>query len=111
MFTLFDNLGDFAARFSDGGDSKSGEDEKAEDNISGGLPEHVTYICWGEEVCPTSGRDHFQGYVEFDGAFTMGRVKDLLGDPSIHVDPRRGTQSQAIDYTKKVRACAWSVHD
>lgn len=29
------------------------------------LPEDCRYIRWGEETCPTTGRTHWQGYVEF----------------------------------------------
>lgn len=59
------------------------------------------YIVFGRETCPTTGRRHLQGYVEFENAKTQSAVKRLLGSERFHVEPRRGSQEQAIDYCKK----------
>ncbi len=59
------------------------------------------YIYWGEEICPKTGRAHLQGYVEFAEAVTRATVKRRLGDPAVHVKPRKGTQAQALNYCKK----------
>jgi len=58
------------------------------------------YIIIGKEV-GECGTPHLQGYVEYDSAYTMKRTKELLGSTRIHLEPRRGTQKQAIDYCKK----------
>lgn len=59
------------------------------------------YIVFGREVCPTTGRRHLQGYVEFENAKTMSAVKRCLGSDRMHLESRRGAQDQAIDYCKK----------
>lgn len=43
---------------------------------------------------------HWQGYIEFkNGRKRLSAVKKVL--PGYHLEPRRGTQQQAIDYCKK----------
>ncbi len=65
------------------------------------LATDTKYICWGEEICPKSGKQHLQGYVEFAQSVTYATVKRRLGDPALHIERRKGTQTQAIDYCKK----------
>lgn len=65
------------------------------------INEDVLYICVGEEICPTTGRLHWQGYAEFSKQLTKERVQEVMNYPALHVDPRRGTQKQAIDYCRK----------
>lgn len=60
------------------------------------------YIIVGEEVCPTTGKVHYQGYVEFPNPIGLGGLKKLFGSET-HFEPRRGTQKQAIEYCKKDR--------
>lgn len=57
------------------------------------------YVCWGDEV-GESGTPHLQGYVEYENPVSMSRVKDDIGKRS-HIERRKGTQQQAVDYTKK----------
>lgn len=63
--------------------------------------DEIQYICWGREVCPDTDRPHLQGYVELKGAYGLRRVKDILGDSTVHLEPRRGSRQQAVDYCKK----------
>lgn len=63
--------------------------------------EQIQYIIYGHEICPTSGREHWQGYCELKNAFSLTFVKNLFNDNTIHIEERRGTQKQAIDYCKK----------
>lgn len=62
------------------------------------LNEHVRYWIYGKEE-GDSGTPHYQGYVYFEHASTMGRVRQLL--TRAHVEPQRGTCNQAISYCKK----------
>jgi len=64
-------------------------------------PAALTYIIWGNEVCPTTGRAHRQGYLELANPLGLSGVKKLLDSNSVHLEARRGTALQAIDYCKK----------
>ncbi len=63
-------------------------------------PEEMAYLVYQEEQ-PEGGTYHFQGYCEFTRAVTQPVAKELLGGPRVHLEPRRGTAKQAIDYCKK----------
>ncbi len=60
----------------------------------------ASYCCYQAEV-GESGTPHLQGYIEFENARTLGGIKRALGVVSLHLEQRRGTQAQAIDYCKK----------
>lgn len=60
----------------------------------------VTYLCYGVE----SGEQHtphLQGYLELPRKRTLNSVKQLGGLDRVHLESRRGTQQQAIDYCRK----------
>lgn len=58
------------------------------------------YIAYSLEVCPTTNREHHQGYVYFQGprGSKKGVAKDL---GSCHVEPCRGNIDQNQDYCMK----------
>ncbi len=60
----------------------------------------MEYLVYQEEV-GESGTHHFQGYCELKGRMTLTAVKLLLGSDTVHIEARRGTQAQAIEYCKK----------
>lgn len=76
----------------------------------------VEYICWGDEVCPTTGRAHLQGFLSLPNESTRDEVRTLLMPPAsrlaqrkrakqakwlpISVRGRLGTVAQAIEYCK-----------
>lgn len=60
----------------------------------------IIYLCFGEEVAPTTGTPHYQGYLELSRKYTLNSLKKLLGN-RYHLVARLGTQQQAIDYCKK----------
>lgn len=63
--------------------------------------EVASYIVYQKEKCPDTGKFHIQGYVEFQKALGMKSVKSWFSDPKIHLERRKGSQQQAIDYCKK----------
>lgn len=67
------------------------------------LPSVVKYCVFQVETAPTTGRVHWQGYIELDEPLRIAGVKNKLGDPFdvAHYESRRGTQEQAIAYCKK----------
>lgn len=51
------------------------------------------------ERCPITGRLHLQLYLEFNPRVSLNKMQDCL--PGLHIEPRRGSQKQAIDYVTK----------
>lgn len=47
------------------------------------------------------GTPHLQGYLELGNRARLRQLKRMIGCPSIHLQRRRGTQQQAIDYCNK----------
>lgn len=61
----------------------------------------IKYLVCQEESAGT-GTVHLQGYVEFLSRKTLRSAKNKLGlGDTVHLEPRRGRASQAIDYCKK----------
>lgn len=56
------------------------------------------YLCYGKEV-GESGTPHYQGFVMFANARTQASVKRML--TRAHLEPRKGTTTQAIAYCEK----------
>lgn len=59
------------------------------------------YAVWQREVCPETGREHFQGYLELAKKQSFALLHDLEGLETAHFEPRRGSQKQAQDYCSK----------
>lgn len=66
---------------------------------------NVRYIVFqserGEGTDGSLGTLHYQGYVEFTASKRLGGAKSSLGSTRMHLEPRRGTQAEAIAYAKK----------
>lgn len=58
----------------------------------------MTYLVYQREK-GESGTEHFQGYVELAKQTRFNAIKKKY--PKWHIEPRRGTQEQAIAYCKK----------
>lgn len=61
----------------------------------------VRYVVAGLEKAPTTGQLHWQGYCEFHKAVGIKKAKELLQCSWAHLETRRGSQKQAIDYCRK----------
>lgn len=66
------------------------------------LRDDCTYFVCQREIAPDSGREHFQGYVEFSVKKRRTQVQRLIGDERAHCELRRGSAKQASDYCKKI---------
>lgn len=62
------------------------------------------YQVYQREIAPHTGKEHWQGYVEFNYPIGMQTAKKLLGDQTCHLEPRKGTQQQAIAYCMKTES-------
>lgn len=63
--------------------------------------DEISYMVYQKERCPTTGREHYQGYVELTNKIRLNRVKEIFNDNTIHLENRKGSQKQAIDYCTK----------
>lgn len=63
----------------------------------------VSYYIYQKEKCPKTGKEHYQGYIEFDEVRRLSECKNVFTTEkvSVHVEPRKGTQEQAIAYCMK----------
>lgn len=62
----------------------------------------VSFITYQKEKCPSTLKTHFQGYVEFAEKKSMAAVKKILNDEKAHLETRKGSQKQAIEYCNKL---------
>lgn len=58
------------------------------------------YLVFAKEVAPKTGTPHLQGYCELNRQTSFAVVKESL-PKGTHIEPRYGTQQQAIDYIKQ----------
>lgn len=79
-----------------------GEDEAAERPPIWD-PEWMTYLVGGLETCPTTGRWHWQSYVEVKTRMTMQGLKNHLEDNTVHVETALGTSDANLQYCTKTR--------
>ncbi len=70
-----------------------------EDLISGTEAALLEYAVWQLERAPTTGRLHYQGYVEFTKRVRISACHKLITE--CHFETRRGTAQQARDYCMK----------
>lgn len=61
--------------------------------------ENVQYMIFQREKCPKTGKLHYQGYIELIKKRRLTSLKKVY--PKYHIESRKGTQKQAIDYCKK----------
>lgn len=59
----------------------------------------MSYLIYGLETCPSTGREHWQGYVEFSKQISRAKLKEILG--SAHVERRMGSSLEAATYCAK----------
>lgn len=52
-------------------------------------------------MCPKSGREHVQAYIQLCKQTTMKRALKLMGLVGAHIEQMRGTASEARDYCRK----------
>lgn len=72
--------------------------------------QHVKYCIYQRELCPTTARVHFQGYLELTNQKTYAALHLLEGLENAHFEKRHGTAKQAKHYCQKpVEGCDCNV--
>ncbi len=62
-------------------------------------PEWVTFLVYQREICPSTQREHWQMYAEFDSQKSLKQIHEWM--PGCHVQKRYGPQRKAIEYCTK----------
>lgn len=75
--------------------------EKWFSEVYGRDPGEVSYICGQQEQCPESSRVHIQGYIVCKTKRRLRGVKRILGSDTVHLEIRRGTHDEAVEYCRK----------
>lgn len=55
----------------------------------------------GWEVCPSTGRTHLQGYVQFIGKHRLSELRRYPNGDTVHWEVARGTEEENFDYCTK----------
>ncbi len=66
----------------------------------------IRYMCWGLETCPTTGRKHNQGWIQFRNKKRLNGVRGAFKHSDvpkikIHLESCRGSPEQNDTYCKK----------
>lgn len=65
------------------------------------LEKSAKYIVYGNEVAPSTGTPHIQGYCEFGSQISRSQLVKKYLPRGGHLQARRGTSLQASEYCKK----------
>jgi len=68
--------------------------------------ETIRYAIYQKEKAPSTGKKHWQGYIEFFEKLSISHIKQLLEDDTVHLERMRGTADQAIAYCSKLESRA-----
>lgn len=61
----------------------------------------ISYVLWGEEVCPNTNRLHLQGYIQLSERKRLSTLKSLIGIASIHLEACNGSSDDNEEYCTK----------
>ncbi len=70
-----------------------------EENYQNWIDESTQYLIIGREVCPTTGRQHWQGYAYFKNPVGFNRLK--RSHPGDHIERARGSPKDNVLYCSK----------
>jgi len=62
---------------------------------------NLRFWIFQQERCPSTGRLHFQGYLEYRRSVRMATVKRDMASPGVHLEPRKGSRTEARNYCEK----------
>lgn len=68
--------------------------------LDSGAP-NLRYLVFQEESCPNTGRNHLQGYAEFNRPVRLQALKRWVEDPTAHCEVARGSAEENKTYCTK----------
>ncbi|HUD08469.1 MAG TPA: hypothetical protein VMQ52_05300 [Candidatus Saccharimonadales bacterium] len=70
------------------------------------LPKGVSYVVYQHEICPTTGKDHWQGFIQFRQPQRWTKVQSLIADETLHVEKAKGSPEDNRRYCTKLKSKA-----
>lgn len=64
--------------------------------------DNVEYLVVQCEICPTTNKEHYQGYLVTKKKTTLNVVKEILDDQKCHLEIANGKHDQCIAYCTKI---------
>lgn len=61
----------------------------------------VKYCVYQREITPTTGQEHWQGYIVYKSPCRMSKIKTILGDNAAHLEIAKGNAQQNHAYCTK----------
>ncbi len=61
----------------------------------------ISYAVFQLEECPETKKQHIQMYLELTKQQSLRQIKKIFNDNTLHIESRKGTQAQAIEYCSK----------
>lgn len=71
----------------------------------------VRYLVFQRERCPSTGKEHWQGYVEFTTVKKFTGAGLAISQTSVHFEKRAGTRDQARTYCMKEDSRLWGPYE
>lgn len=66
----------------------------------------IDYTVYQKEVCPSTGKEHLQGYTVCKKKCSLKTMKSIIGDPKVHLESAKGNHRQCIEYCTKLASRA-----
>ena len=65
------------------------------------LQDNMKYLCYGKEICPTTGTPHLQGYVRYHSQVQIPLAYFSTFGPHPHLEMAMGTAEENQEYSSK----------
>jgi len=63
--------------------------------------ELVSYMIAGLEICPKTGKEHIQGYLQSSKRLSFPTIKKILDEKTAHIEVANGSSADNIEYCSK----------
>ena len=65
------------------------------------IPEKMWFLVYQREVCPLTGKEHWQGYVQYRKVVNLKAAQFMTGCKDQHMEPTFGSPKQNVAYCTK----------
>ena len=65
------------------------------------IHQKMWFLAYQREICPTTKKEHWQGYVQFRKVVSLNAAQFMTGCKDQHMEPTYGTPEQNLQYCSK----------